>query len=60
MPSEFVQLQAAQGSTFKLNGIAVAASSNTVSTAIDGITLNAAQGPGSAATALSTTLTMAA
>lgn len=35
----FVQSQAAQGSAFKLNGIEVTASSNTVSTAIDGLTL---------------------
>lgn len=37
---EFSQLQSAQGSALKLNGIAVTASSNTVTTAIDGITLN--------------------
>lgn len=36
---EFVELQAAQGSAFKLNGIAVTAESNTVSAAIDGLTL---------------------
>lgn len=39
----FVQSQAAQGSTFKLNGISVTASSNTVSTAIEGITLTLAK-----------------
>ncbi len=37
---EFSQIQAAQGSAFKLNGIAVTASTNTVSTAIDGLTLS--------------------
>jgi flagellar hook-associated protein 2 len=36
---EFTQLQPAQGSAFKLNGIAITASSNTVTTAIDGIAL---------------------
>ncbi len=35
----FTELQPAQGSTFKLNGIAVSANSNIVDTAIDGITL---------------------
>lgn len=40
---EFSQTQAAQGSAFKLNGIAVAASTNTVTTAIDGLTLNLAK-----------------
>ncbi|MDP2786070.1 MAG: flagellar filament capping protein FliD [Sulfurimicrobium sp.] len=39
----FVQSQAAQGSAFKLNGIEVTASSNTVSDAIDGITLTLAK-----------------
>lgn len=53
---EFAQLQAAQGSTFKLNGIAVAASSNTVSTAIDGITLTLTK---QSAAGVSTTLTVA-
>lgn len=36
---EFSELQPAQGSAFKLNGIAVTASNNTVTTAIDGIAL---------------------
>lgn len=36
---EFAELQAAQGSAFKLNGIAVTANTNTVSTAVDGLTL---------------------
>ena len=36
---EFVELQPAQGSAFKLNGIAVTAESNTVSTAVDGLIL---------------------
>jgi len=36
---EFTQLQAAQGSAFILNGIATTATTNTVSTVIDGITL---------------------
>ncbi|MEF8722683.1 flagellar hook-associated protein [Candidatus Accumulibacter phosphatis] len=58
-PSDtFVQSQAAQGSAFKLNGIAVEGVSNQVSTAIDGITLNLLKGPESPATALSTTLTI--
>jgi flagellar hook-associated protein 2 len=39
----FVQSQVAQGSAFKINGIAVTASTNTVSTAIDGITLTLAK-----------------
>ena len=33
------EMQAAQGSAFKLNGIAITGTTNTVSTAIDGITL---------------------
>ncbi|MBL0207798.1 MAG: flagellar filament capping protein FliD [Propionivibrio sp.] len=37
---QFTELQAAQGSKFKLNGIEISANSNTISTAIDGITLN--------------------
>jgi flagellar hook-associated protein 2 len=58
-PSDtFVQSQAAQGSAFKLNGIAVEGVSNTVTTAIDGITLNLLKGPEAPATALSTTLTI--
>lgn len=40
---EFTQAQAAQGSAFKLNGIAVTASTNTVTTAVDGLTLNLAK-----------------
>lgn len=36
---EFTELQEAQGSAFKLNGIAITATTNTVTTAIDGITL---------------------
>jgi flagellar hook-associated protein 2 len=58
-PSDaFVQSQGAQGSAFKLNGIAVEGVSNQVSTAIDGITLNLLKGPEAPATALSTTLTI--
>lgn len=58
-PSDtFVQSQAAQGSAFKLNGIAVEGVSNQVSTAIDGITLNLLRGPEAPETALSTTLTI--
>jgi len=58
-PSDaFVQSQVAQGSAFKLNGIAVEGVSNQVSTAIDGITLNLLKGPEAPATALSTTLTI--
>lgn len=36
---EFTQLQAAQGSKFKLDGIEITATSNTVTSAIDGLTL---------------------
>lgn len=36
---EFTQLQAAQGSAFKLDGIEITATTNTVSSAIDGLTL---------------------
>ena len=38
-PAGFAESQAAQGSLFKLNGIEVGGTTNTVSTAIDGITL---------------------
>ncbi|MCM8612558.1 flagellar filament capping protein FliD [Accumulibacter sp.] len=54
----FAQTQAAQGSAFKLNGIAVEASSNTVTTALDGVTLNLLKGPELPATSVSTTLTI--
>jgi len=54
----FAQTQAAQGSAFKLNGIAVEASSNSVTTAIDGVTLNLLKGPELPATSVSTTLTI--
>lgn len=54
----FVQSQAAQGATFKLNGIAVAAATNTVTTAIDGVTLTLLKGPEVPATSVSTTLTI--
>lgn len=39
----FTEAQTAQGSAFKINGIAVTASGNSVTTAIDGITLNLTQ-----------------
>lgn len=55
---KFSQTQAAQGSAFKLNGIAVTATGNTVTTAIDGVTLNLLKGPEAPATSLSTTLTI--
>ncbi|HRD92055.1 flagellar filament capping protein FliD [Accumulibacter sp.] len=54
----FVQSQAAQGSSFKLNGIAVEGVTNSVTTAIDGITLTLLKGPEAPLTALSTTLTI--
>ncbi|WP_300455294.1 flagellar filament capping protein FliD [Accumulibacter sp.] len=54
----FVQSQAAQGSSFKLNGIAVTAATNTVTTALDGVTLTLLKGPEAPATSLSTTLTI--
>jgi len=54
----FVQTQVAQGSAFKLNGIAVEASSNTVTTAIEGVTLNLLKGPEPPAASVSTTLTI--
>ncbi|MCB1942394.1 MAG: flagellar filament capping protein FliD, partial [Candidatus Accumulibacter sp.] len=53
-----VQTQAAQGSSFKLNGIAVAGLSNTITTAVDGLTINLLKGPEAPATAISTTLTI--
>ena len=52
---EFSQMQAAQGSAFKLNGIAVTASTNTVSTAIDGLTLSLAK---QSATGVATSITV--
>lgn len=52
---EFTQLQQAQGSALKLNGIAVTASSNTVTTAVDGITLTLTK---ESATGVPTTLTV--
>lgn len=62
---KFSQTQAAQGSAFKLNGIAVTATGNTVTatgntvtTAIDGVTLNLLKGPEAPAISLSTTLTI--
>ena len=54
----FVQSQAAQGSAFKLNGIAVEATTNTVTTALDGVTLTLLKGPEAPVTSLSTTLTI--
>ena len=54
----FVQSQSAQGSSFKLNGIAVTATTNSVTTAIDGITLSLLKGPEAPATSLSTTVTI--
>jgi len=54
----FAQTQTAQGSAFKLNGIAVEASSNSVTTAIDGVTINLLKGPELPATSVSTTLTI--
>ena len=54
----FVQSQAARGSSFKLNGIAVTAATNTVTTAVDGVTLTLLKGPELPATSLSTTLTI--
>ncbi|MBK7675393.1 MAG: flagellar filament capping protein FliD [Candidatus Accumulibacter sp.] len=54
----FVQSQAAQGASFKLNGIAVAAETNTVTTALDGVTLTLLKGPEAPAISLSATLTV--
>ena len=54
----FTQTQAAQGSTFTLNDIAVTAETNTVTTAIDGVTLNLLKGPEAPAGSVSTTLTI--
>ncbi|MCB1967006.1 MAG: flagellar filament capping protein FliD [Candidatus Accumulibacter sp.] len=54
----FVQSQAAQGSSFKLNGIAVEGITNTVTTAIDGLTLTLLKGPEAPATGISTTLSI--
>lgn len=54
----FVQSQAAQGAAFKLNGIAVAAATNSVTTAVDGLTLTLLKGPEAPATGISTTLTI--
>lgn len=52
---ELTQLQQAQGSALKLNGIAVTASSNTVTSAVDGITLTLTK---ESATGVPTTLTV--
>jgi len=54
----FVQSQAAQGSSFKLNGIAVEGVTNSVTTAIDGLTLTLLKGPEAPATGISTTLSI--
>jgi flagellar hook-associated protein 2 len=54
----FVQSQAAQGSSLKLNGIAVEGLTNTVTTAIDGLTLTLLKGPETPATGMSTTLSI--
>lgn len=54
----FTQTHAALGATFTLNGVAVSSATNTVTTAIDGITLNLLKGPEAPATSLSTTLTI--
>ncbi|MBL8395769.1 MAG: flagellar filament capping protein FliD [Candidatus Accumulibacter sp.] len=51
----FAQTQTAQGSALKLNGIAVTASGNNVSTAVDGVTLNLLKGPEPPVTSLTTT-----
>ena len=51
----FAQTQVAQGSVFKINGIEARGSSNTVSTAIDGLTLNLAK---ESAAGVPTTLTV--
>ncbi|HNC51516.1 MAG TPA: flagellar filament capping protein FliD [Accumulibacter sp.] len=54
----FTQTQAAQGSAFTLNDIAVTAETNTVTTAIDGVTLNLLKGPEAPASSVNTTLTI--
>jgi flagellar hook-associated protein 2 len=54
----FAQSQAAQGSSFKLNGIAVEGVTNTVTTAIDGLTLTLLKGPEAPASGISTTLSI--
>ncbi|MBP9804057.1 MAG: flagellar filament capping protein FliD [Candidatus Accumulibacter sp.] len=54
----FLQTQAAQGASFKLNGIAVSAETNTVTTAIDGLTLNLLKGPEAPANSVSTSFTI--
>lgn len=58
LTDSFVQMQQARGSSLKINDIAVTAATNTVTTAIDGITLNLLKGPEAPATSLSTTLTI--
>lgn len=54
----FAQTSVAQGASFTLNGIAATAATNTVTTAIDGVTINLLKGPDAPATSLSTTLTI--
>ena len=54
----FVQSQVAQGSAIKLNGIAVTAETNTIDSAIDGVTLTLLKGPEAPATSLGTSLTI--
>lgn len=54
----FVQSQAAQGSSFKLNGIAVEGVTNSVTTAVDGLTINLLKGPEAPVTGISATLTI--
>ncbi len=58
LADHFLQTQAAQGATFKLNGIAISSETNTVTTAIDGVTLNLLQGPETPATSVSTSFTI--
>ncbi|TXH27242.1 MAG: flagellar hook-associated protein, partial [Elusimicrobia bacterium] len=54
----FAQTQSAQGAALKVNGIDVIATTNTVTSAIDGVTLTLLKGPEAPATSLATTLTI--
>ncbi|HMW16335.1 MAG TPA: flagellar filament capping protein FliD [Accumulibacter sp.] len=54
----WAQTQAAQGAALKINGIAVTSTTNSVSSAIDGVTLTLQKGPEAPATSLSTSLSI--
>lgn len=58
-PDTLTETVLAQNAALKINGIDISSQSNTVSTAIEGITLNLLKGPEAPALEVSTTLTIA-